>query len=979
MKRTWELEELIETFSLSVEEIRLWHGKEEVGQVGLAVLLKFFQQEGRFPYYGAEVPQSVVNFIAGQLGIPAERYKQYVHSGRTATRDRTAIREYFQVREVNPDDLAELARWIAVHPERLQEADEDHWLAVGRSYLRASQVELPTPEQLRRFVRSGLYQRENEWYEHTYQQLSIETRERLDALLESPNEVTVDETSWSKFATLKGDPAGASLKSILEAGHKLRLLRSIQLPSDLFSNVGIKYLQTYSQRAALDAPSDMVQHVAAVRYTLLSAFCWQRQVELTDHLIELLIQIIHKIGVRADYKVERAMLSDLKRVHGKTGLLFRIAEAVLSNPDGAAADVIYPVASEETLRELVEEARQGNPTYQERVYQVMRGSYSTHYRRMLGVILDLLAFRSNNKVFRPVLDGLELVKRYLGSKRQHYPEQADVPLQGVVRPMWMSMVIEFSPNGEERVNRINYELCTLWMLRERLRATEIWVEGSSKYGNPDHVLPVDFLEHRTEYYQFLDQPVSAEDFIGGLQGKLTEALAMLNAGLPSNTRVKVRDNGWIVLSPLLAQAEPSGLRHLKDEIGRQWGMTSLLDVLKEADLRTGFSGSFKTLASRQELDDQILQRRLLLCLFGLGTNTGIKQISQSNGRDNYDELLHVRRYFIAKQALRGANAHLVNATFAIRQPALWGEGNVACASDSRKFGVRGENLKSEWHIRYRGRGVMIYWHVERNALAIYSQLKAPSSSEVSSMIEGVLRHATEMQVSKNYVDSHGQSELAFAFCHLLGFELLPRLKGIHTQKLYRPSAMPADDHRNLQPILTRPIQWELIAQQYEPMIQYAVALKLGTADAETILRRFGQTDVQHPVQQALAELGKAVKTIFLCHYLHSEGLRREIHEGLNVIESWNSANLFIGYGKTGEFTGRRLADQEVSMLALQLLQNSLIYVNTLMLQQVLRQPHWERVMTDADWRGLTALFYGHINPYGFFDLDMSQRLALDAA
>lgn len=117
---------------------------------------------------------------------------------------------------------------------------------------------------------------------------------------------------------------------------------------------------------------------------------------------------------------------------------------------------------------------------------------------------------------------------------------------------------------------------------------------------------------------------------------------------------------------------------------------------------------------------RILQRRLLLCLFGLGTNTGIKQISQSNGRDNYDELLHVRRYFISKQALRSANAHLVNATFAIRQPALWGEGNVACASDSRKFGVRGENLKSEWHIRYRGRGVMIYWHVERNALAIYS-------------------------------------------------------------------------------------------------------------------------------------------------------------------------------------------------------------------------------------------------------------------
>ena len=56
------------------------------------------------------------------------------------------------------------------------------------------------------------------------------------------------------------------------------------------------------------------------------------------------------------------------------------------------------------------------------------------------------------------------------------------------------------------------------------------------------------------------------------------------------------------------------------------------------------------------------------------------------------------------------------------------------------------------------------------------------------MIEGVLRHCTEMSVDRNYVDSHGQSAVAFAFTKLLGFELLPRLKAIHTQKLYRPEA-----------------------------------------------------------------------------------------------------------------------------------------------------------------------------------------------
>ena len=85
-------------------------------------------------------------------------------------------------------------------------------------------------------------------------------------------------------------------------------------------------------------------------------------------------------------------------------------------------------------------------------------------------------------------------------------------------------------------------------------------------------------------------------------------------------------------------------------------------------------------------------------------------------------------------------------------------------------------------------------------MCIYSQLKAPSSSEVASMIEGVLRHDTEMDVEKQYVDTHGQSEVGFAFCYLLGFALLPRLKNLKKQRLYRPQN--GGQYPHLQAILT---------------------------------------------------------------------------------------------------------------------------------------------------------------------------------
>jgi len=406
-------------------------------------------------------------------------------------------------------------------------------------------------------------------------------------------------------------------------------------------------------------------------------------------------------------------------------------------------------------------------------------------------------------------------------------------------------------------------------------------------------------------------------------------------------------------------------------------LTSLLDVLKETDLRVGFTEEFHNIASREVLDRDEVQKRLLLSLYGLGTNTGLKRVSAGDRDITYDDLLYMRRRYIDKDSLRRAIAAVANAIFRVRVPEIWGEGTTACASDSKKFGAWDQNLMTEWHIRYGGRGVMIYWHVEKKSVCIYSQLKRCSSSEVAAMIEGLLRHCTEMSVEKNYVDSHGQSDVAFAFCHLLGFDLLTRLKGISKKKLYRVEAGSPEDYPNLQSILTRPINWDLIVRQYDEMVKYATALQLGTAETEAILRRFTRDNLKHPTYQALLKLGKVKRTIFLCRYLESETLRQEVQEALNVIERWNGTNGFIFFGKGGEIATNRLEDQEVSVLCLDLLQITLVYVNTLMIQNVLSDEAWMERMAEEDRRALTPLIHAHVTPYGSFELDMNKRLLLD--
>ena len=54
----------------------------------------------------------------------------------------------------------------------------------------------------------------------------------------------------------------------------------------------------------------------------------------------------------------------------------------------------------------------------------------------------------------------------------------------------------------------------------------------------------------------------------------------------------------------------------------------------------------------------------------------------------------------------------------------------------------------------------------------------------------------------------------------------------------------------------------------------------------------------------------------------------------------------------------------------------MVYVNTLMLQEVLAQPHWQDRLSVTDLRALTPLIWEHVNPYGSFELDMTTRLPL---
>lgn len=108
----------------------------------------------------------------------------------------------------------------------------------------------------------------------------------------------------------------------------------------------------------------MRQHPWIIRYGFYAVFLYSRQREIIDGLIELFIQIVYRLSARSERRWLKRCSQIFRRFMAKRHFLFRIAEAVLNNPEGLVKEVVYPVAGEDRLKSLLKEFKSSGPAYQ---------------------------------------------------------------------------------------------------------------------------------------------------------------------------------------------------------------------------------------------------------------------------------------------------------------------------------------------------------------------------------------------------------------------------------------------------------------------------------------------------------------------------------------------------------------------------------------------------------------------------------------
>jgi len=942
-------------YILSLKDLNLCKKKNsKSNQLAFGIMLGYFKEHIQFPY-GKEfsISAQLILQISKDLEIEPMHIATFDWDGRTAERYRQTIREYLGYRVANIQDIALAINYLVdnviprYHPDSVI-------IEQLRSYFVKNRIEIVSTKQLESYILSAKQQFEQRLFSKIFNNLTQENLLLIDLVLDKGS---AEDNGVIELSELKKDIAGAKIKNIQYAIDKIKLLSKLNLAESIFESVDRKLLLKYYDRVMAFVPSNILECTPIVKYATMAIFFHVRLELLLDALTDTMIKLTKKMRSGAEKHVDRYILKEVKRVDGKFDILEKLAVLNAQNPKSIIEDKVYPVVPQDKLEAVIDDLQhRGGKWYQDQVREKMHTTYAYGNRVALLSILRTLEISEDLSDYAPILKSISFINEYWNESDLAYYSNIP-PMTGVVSPSWYNMTVTIE-KGQLRINKYNYELAVLEQVKELLSFKGIWINRSYRYRNPNKDLPKDFNKKRESYYKLLNLPLVPKEFTAKLKSSLANNLDALNTNIPNNKMVQIKKSkvaNNIKITPSDPQDEPDNIIKLQQEINNKWSSIHLIDILKECDLRINFTKELETIGKSSNINPADLQKRLLLCIFGIGSNTGLKRISIANDDTTYSDLRYVKKRYITATNIRNAIRVLVNNVLQVRNPDVWGEATTTVACDSTHLFAWDQNLMSEWHFRYKKKGVMIYWHVDKKSLCIYSQLKDCSSSEVGSMIKGIIDHDTDMDIKRVFIDTHGQSVIGFAVSYLLNFALYPRLKAINEQKLYYVNTGDQNKYKNITEILKGSINWQLIEDNYEEIIKHIVALKLGIVTPSVLIKRFSNNNYTHPVYKALVELGKANKTIFLCKYLASEELRIEVNEGLNIVERLNSVMDFIFYGKLGHIATNNIEDQELSVLCLHLLQVCMVYINTLIIQQILLQAHWRNRFTAEGLQGVNSI------------------------
>jgi TnpA family transposase len=991
-KRTITSRELHESFTPGLSEVAWARGKARSPEhlLALVVLLKSFQKLGYFPDLG-EVPELVVGHVCGLLGLD-EGVGPRHDSTRTAARQRDFVRERLGV-ECDKEKAREIAS-AAMHEAVLTKDNPADLINVALETLVKKRLELPgytTLDEMASAIRTEV---NSKFFEMIASRIDEVDTTRVLGLLR------VVAGSRSRFDELKRPAKAPSVSHLREHLEYLDKLELLGPTAKWLEGIPPGKVEHFAGQARVLDAAELSKVGVVKRTALLVSLLHMAKVRARDELVTMLCKRMTRIIKKGKEDLEKIRERHRAETERLIAVLGEVLEAA-KEAVGFDGESLTPLpTSERKLNEVHQSCGQAVLERLEKAgglaklsedHELVSAHHGDnfapllwrHFKSHRKVLLDLTEVLTmvSTSADGTVLEAVEFCQAMRNRSAKWVPTTYTVTAEDgaevtktvcaeFASQMWQRIL--FSKDQPGKVNRRHFEVCTLAYLVQELRTGDVAVIGSESYANlHDQLLSWEECGPLVaEYCEQAGLPATAAEFTAALKQQLTEVAAKVDAGYPDNADLTIdQATGKVVLSPRKGKARRQSALDLEAEILRRLPEWSLLDVLA----RTAYWIQWwRHFGPASGTDPKIRNKlaRYVLTVFTYGTNAGPAQVARHmRQKVSVHELSLAGNQHITSEKLNAASADVIDMFIQLDLAHVWGDVSKA-GIDGTQYDTWENNLLAESHIRYGGYGGIAMRHVSDTYIALFSHFIPCGVWEAIYLFEGLLKNESEVTVDIVHGDTQGQNLPVFGLAHMLGVELLPRIRNWKDLTFYRLSA--TVKYKHIDPLFGDPdkdiINWRLIENHFPDLMRVVLSIREGRLSSAALLRRLGNESKRNRIYQAYRELGRVIRTIVLLRYLSEPELRESIQSMMNKTEAFHKFSNWLMFA-SDLLADNDPEDQEKIIKFNELLANCLIFHTAIDITKVVNDLIDEEI-DPVDLATITPYITSKTRRFGTWHLDM---------